>query len=183
MHHADLQPLWKEGEQEDGQIEGVPQSTEHRGHDLSLRATGHALNRGEEHHCLYNLRMRSTYGDFLNEPGSEKLFQFLLFLLAHLHLVMLSNWHLRRKPRTAKQYVTYWDVTHNIYDSIASTYNHNKWHVLISMLKSYQAKKNDVSVLSLYYEIDRRDQGRREQRGERERLPETGNTCLCLAIE
>jgi len=160
MHHADLQPLWKQGEQEDGQIEGVPQSTEHRGHDLSLRATGHAFNSGEEHHCLYNLRVRSTYGDFLNKPRSEKRFKFLRFL---------SNWHLHRKPRTAKQNVTHWDVTHNINDSIASTYNHNKWHVLISMLTSYQAKKNDMSVLSLYYEIDRRDKGRREQRGERER--------------
>lgn len=62
MHYADLQPLWKEGEQEDGQIEGVPQPAEHRGHDLALRATGHALNSGEEHHCLHNLRMTSTNG-------------------------------------------------------------------------------------------------------------------------
>lgn len=36
------------------------------------------------------------------------------------------------------------------------------------MLKSYQTMKNDISVFSLYYEIDRRDKGRREQKVERD---------------
>lgn len=62
MHYADLQPLWKEGQQEDGQIKGVLQQAEHRGHDLTLSSTGHALNRGEEHD--QSLRMTSTDGDF-----------------------------------------------------------------------------------------------------------------------
>lgn len=52
---AAFESLWKQREQEEGQVGQITHLAQHRGHDLPLWSLGHALNGGKQHDSLQNL--------------------------------------------------------------------------------------------------------------------------------